>query len=54
MLAITCAAGALQRKRAIRQPDDIFFIPLTPIALDGEITLLFPETGFSDAAERRT
>ncbi|MGY4664457.1 hypothetical protein ACVWZ9_005251 [Pseudomonas chlororaphis] len=29
-------------------------MPLALIALDGESALLFPETGFSDAAERRT
>ncbi|WP_158703167.1 hypothetical protein [Pseudomonas chlororaphis] len=58
MPAITCNAGArhlsLPKKTASGRPHDIFFIPLALIALDGESALLFPETGFSDAAERRT
>ncbi|QLL16351.1 hypothetical protein [Pseudomonas chlororaphis] len=58
MPAITCNAGArrfpLPKKTTSGRAHDIFFIPLTLIALDGESALLFPETGFSDAAERRT
>ncbi|AZD55204.1 hypothetical protein [Pseudomonas chlororaphis] len=58
MPAITCNAGArrfpLPKKATRARPHDIFFIPLALIALDGESALLFPETGFSDAAERRT
>jgi len=55
--AITCNAGArrfpLPKKAAIDRLHDLFFIPLTPIVLDGEIALLFPETGFSDDEHRR-
>ncbi|MGY4817513.1 hypothetical protein ACVNP3_16385 [Pseudomonas chlororaphis subsp. piscium] len=58
MPAITCNAGARHlpppKKPPTDRPHDIFFIPLALIALDGESALLFPETGFSDAAERRT
>ncbi|WP_146021807.1 MULTISPECIES: hypothetical protein [unclassified Pseudomonas] len=44
----------LPKKTARDRLHDIFFMPLALIALDGESALLFPETGFSDAAERRT
>ncbi|AUG02602.1 hypothetical protein CXQ81_18945 [Pseudomonas sp. 09C 129] len=58
MPAITSNAGArhlpLPKKTARDRLHDIFFMPLALIALDGESALLFPETGFSDAAERRT
>ncbi|WP_155736184.1 hypothetical protein [Pseudomonas chlororaphis] len=58
MHGITCNAGArrfpLPKRTTSGRAHDIFFMPLALIALDGESALLFPETGFSDVAERRT
>ncbi|PXX60147.1 hypothetical protein SAMN05660489_04417 [Pseudomonas sp. LAMO17WK12:I10] len=49
-----CQTPPLPKKTARNRLHDIFFMPLALIALDDESALLFPETGFSDAAERRT